>query len=386
MDMVHHAFISEFAPTLYRGPRDDDPPAKAAPPVSENTGRVSLRAVSKSYTGATGPVTALNEVSLEIAPGEIFAVIGRSGAGKSTLIRTINRLETPSSGSIWVGDVEVTALPERDLPDLRHRIGMIFQHFNLLSAKTVGENVALPLRIAGVDKKLIAGKVDALLDLVGLADKRDAYPAQLSGGQKQRVGIARALVHDPEILLCDEATSALDPETTLSILDLLRDINRRLGLTIILITHEMAVVRQIADRVAVLDQGEVVEQGPVWSIFADPQSETTRRLLRSVIADVPRDISDRLRYTPVAAGEVLLRVHLSDRAHGLGAPLDGLAEVLSRPVRLLQADLDRIQGRSQGSLLLITPFRSTSDTEALVRDLRGKTAAVEVLGYVESAV
>uniref|UniRef100_UPI0038B90981 methionine ABC transporter ATP-binding protein n=1 Tax=Elstera litoralis TaxID=552518 RepID=UPI0038B90981 len=246
--------------------------------------------------------------------------------------------------------------------------------------------MALPLRIAGVDKKLIAGKVEALLDLVGLADKRDAYPAQLSGGQKQRVGIARALVHDPEILLCDEATSALDPETTLSILDLLRDINRRLGLTIILITHEMAVVRQIADRVAVLDQGEVVELGPVWSIFADPQSETTRRLLRSVIADVPRDISDRLRYTPVAAGDVLLRVHLSDRANGLGASLDGLADVLSRPVRLLQADLDRIQGRSQGSLLLITEFRSTSDTEALVRNLRGKTAAVEVLGYVESTV
>lgn len=309
--MLHFSYISEFAPGFIaeREPDDALPLSRAA--VADR-GRVTLAGVGKTYAGATSPVTALAGISLDIQPGEIFAIIGRSGAGKSTLIRTINRLETPSAGSVTVSGQSVTDLAERELPALRRRIGMIFQHFNLLSAKTVAENVALPLRLAGVPKAERAQKVKALLALVGLADKHDAYPAQLSGGQKQRVGIARALVHDPEVLLCDEATSALDPETTRAILDLLRDINRRLGLTVILITHEMGVVRQIADRVAVIDGGKIVDLGPVATVFARPSSEVTRSLL------------DASHLAPQDSGGVLLRLTASP------AEAEALAEKLRR--------------------------------------------------------
>jgi D-methionine transport system ATP-binding protein len=196
---------------------------------------IAFENLQKHYSGRKGTVSALRDVSFNVERGEIFGIIGRSGAGKSTLLRAINMLESPSAGRVRVDDIDVGTLNEDALVALRRRIGMIFQHFNLLSAKTVRENVGLPLRVAGVKPKIVHERVDALLELVGLRDKADVYPAKLSGGQKQRVGIARALVHDPEILLCDEATSALDPETTQSILDLLRDINRKLGLTIVLI-------------------------------------------------------------------------------------------------------------------------------------------------------
>ncbi|EXF42874.1 ABC transporter-like protein [Pseudomonas sp. BAY1663] len=235
--------------------------------------------LGKTYQSALGSVQALRDIDLVVQRGEIFGIIGRSGAGKSSLIRTINRLERPSSGQVLIDGVDIGQLDEDQLVEQRRRIGMIFQHFNLMSAKTVWQNVELPLRVAGVPYGQRQRKVHELLQLVGLLDKRGAYPAQLSGGQKQRVGIARALVHDPEILLCDEATSALDPETTQSILALLREINQRLGLTIVLITHEMAVIREICDRVVVLEQGEVVEQGPVWRVFGAPWHEVTRTLL-----------------------------------------------------------------------------------------------------------
>ncbi len=213
-------------------PRDDTAPAV----VFDDAGKV--------FSTVHGePSVALANVRLDVRRGEIFGIIGRSGAGKSTLLRLVNGLEKPTSGAVRVNGVSIGELDERGLVALRRRIGMVFQHFNLLSAKTVYDNIALPLRIAGAPKAAIEKKVAALLELVGLSAKRNAYPASLSGGQKQRVGIARALVHDPDILLCDEATSALDPETTQSILALLRDINRRLGLTIVLITHEMAVIR-----------------------------------------------------------------------------------------------------------------------------------------------
>lgn len=309
--MLHFSFISEFAPG-FLAKRETEAPTAAPQVATADRGRVTLEAVGKTYRGANGPVPALQDISLDIQPGEIFAIIGRSGAGKSTLIRTINRLETPSAGRISVSGHAVTDLAERELPALRRRIGMIFQHFNLLSAKTVAENVALPLRLAGVPKAERAEKVKALLALVGLADKHDAYPAQLSGGQKQRVGIARALVHDPDVLLCDEATSALDPETTRAILDLLRDINRRLGLTVILITHEMGVVRQIADRVAVIDGGRIVDLGPVATVFAQPSSAVTRSLLEASQLALPE------------SGGVLLRLA------GSPADAEALAEKLRR--------------------------------------------------------
>src|SRR5476649_241796 len=228
-----------------------------------NNAHVRFSNLGKIYHGQQGPVDALQNIDLAIQRGEIFGIIGRSGAGKSSLIRTINRLEQPSSGRVLIDQVDIGDFNEDKLVELRRRIGMIFQHFNLMSAKTVWQNVELPLKVAGVPKEQRQRKVTELLELVGLQDKHKAYPAQLSGGQKQRVGIARALVQDPAILLCDEATSALDPETTQSILGLLREINQRLGLTIILITHEMAVIREICDRVVVLERGEIVEQGPV---------------------------------------------------------------------------------------------------------------------------
>ena len=244
--------------------------------------------VGKTYAGAAAP--ALTDVSFTIERGEVFGIIGRSGAGKSTLLRSINMLERPDRGHVWIEGTDIGKLDEDGLVGLRRRIGMIFQHFNLMSAKTVFDNVALPLRVAGVRRIEIDARVNDLLATVGLADKAQAYPAMLSGGQKQRVGIARALVHRPEILLCDEATSALDPETTEQILALLRDINRQLGLTVVLITHDMAVIEEACDRVLVLDHGQVKEQGPVWRVFADPQAEATLSLLRPLRKRLPANV------------------------------------------------------------------------------------------------
>lgn len=243
-------------------------PFPTAPDTRASTPHIRLQGLGKRYPGG---VQALREIDLEIRRGEVFGIIGRSGAGKSSLIRTLNRLERPSEGQVLIDDEDIGGYDGQRLVALRRRIGMIFQHFNLMSAKTVWQNIALPLRVAGVPRARIEERVAGLLQLVGLEEKRDAYPAQLSGGQKQRVGIARALVHQPQILLCDEATSALDPESTQAILALLRDINRRLGLTIVLITHEMAVIREICDRVVVLECGRIVEQGEVWEVFGDPR-------------------------------------------------------------------------------------------------------------------
>ena len=226
-----------------------------------------------------GETPALDGISLTVRKGEIFGIIGRSGAGKSTLIRCLNGLERADSGEIHIDGRDIAGLAEQELQPLRRRIGMIFQHFNLLSAKTVEENIALPLKIEGVAKSERLQRARELLDLVGLSDKAKAYPASLSGGQKQRVGIARALAARPALLLSDEATSALDPETTRSILSLLKDINRKLGLTILLITHEMSVIRAVTDRVVVLEHGRIVEQGETEHVFAAPKAELTQRLL-----------------------------------------------------------------------------------------------------------
>lgn len=228
--------------------------------------------VRKVYNQGSQKVVALDGVSLLVKPGEIFGVLGQSGAGKSTLIRCVNQLEKPTSGSVVVDGQEMTKLSGDKLRQARQRIGMIFQHFNLLSCRTVVENIAFPLEVMGYSRLKRRAKVEELISLVGLTGKADAYPAQLSGGQKQRVGIARALAGEPKVLLSDEATSALDPQTTRSILDLLRDLNKRMGLTILLITHEMAVVKQICDSVAVLNAGKIVEKGYVSDLIAKPES------------------------------------------------------------------------------------------------------------------
>ena len=240
---------------------------------------IRLEGVTKRYRSAAGERVALDAVDLSVARGQVFGVVGRSGAGKSTLIRTINRLETPDAGKVFVGDQEITAMKPAELRAARRRIGMIFQHFNLLNAKTIAGNVAFPLQLEGRPAAEIERRTGELLEQLGLAEHANKHPAQLSGGQKQRVGIARALACGPDVLLCDEATSALDPETTDEILGLLDGLNRDLGLTIVLITHQMEVVRRVCDRVAVLKDGRLVEEGATADVFLHPQSPVTRAML-----------------------------------------------------------------------------------------------------------
>ena len=240
---------------------------------------IELRHLSKTFPGENGPVEALKDVSLTIPDGDIFGIIGMSGAGKSTLVRCIDLLERPTGGSVLVDGIAAERLPERELRALRRRIAMIFQGFHLLMQRTCLQNVCFPLQLAGVRPAEAKRRALELLELVGLADKAGVYPARLSGGQQQRVSIARALAADPKVLLCDEATSALDPATTGAILDLLQDVNRRLGITLILITHQMSVVERICRHVAILDGGRVAEQGEVGQVFSDPRSDAARRLV-----------------------------------------------------------------------------------------------------------
>ena len=231
---------------------------------------IDIQDLSLTYAGPQGPVHALKNINLHIQAGEVFGIIGRSGAGKSSLVRCMNLLNRPGSGKMIVNGRDLLQLSDAQLRQARQEIGMVFQHFNLLSSRTVFDNAALPLELAGVSKAQIAQRITPLLELVGLAHLANRYPAQISGGQKQRVGIARALASNPRVLLSDEATSALDPETTRSILDLLRQVNRELGVTVVLITHQMQVIKQIADRVAVMEAGQVVELGAVLDVFTNP--------------------------------------------------------------------------------------------------------------------
>jgi D-methionine transport system ATP-binding protein len=334
--------------------------------------------VGKVYRPSSGPVHALHDIDLSIPRGSIFGIIGRSGAGKSSLLRTINGLEAPSAGRVVVDGQDVAALDKAGLIALRRRVGMIFQHFNLLSAKTVWHNVALPLVVAGAPKAEIAQRVAEVVALTGLEGKERAYPSRLSGGQKQRVGIARALVHRPDILLCDEATSALDPETTLSILRLLKDINRRFKITIVLITHEMSVIREICDQVVVLDGGRIAEVGPVWRVFGDPEHPATRALLEPLNRDIPADVAEQLKPHPEpGASSAVVELTYIGKS-GLEPDPLAIAKAFGGPFRLLQSSLDRIQGHVYGRLLAVGPA-------GLLRDV-GQFARVadraRILGYV----
>jgi D-methionine transport system ATP-binding protein len=342
---------------------------EAAPLVAK------LDAVSKHF----GAAAALDGVTLQVRRGEVLGLIGRSGAGKSTLIRCLNGLERPDSGAVEIEGREITTLSERQLQPLRRRIGMIFQHFNLLSAQTVADNIALPLKIEGQPRAARRRRVAELLDLIGLSDKANAYPAQLSGGQKQRVGIARALAARPALLLSDEATSALDPETTDVILQLLQDINRRFGLTILLITHEMGVVRAIADRVVVLDGGRVVEEGPVWRVFASPRHATTLSLLRAYQPALPPALAARLKPGP-GRRMVVKALVVGEQAR---APLLAqLALATGAQAALLHGGVDTVQDIPIGALFVALDGADAAAFAAALAFLRQHASEAEVLGHV----
>jgi D-methionine transport system ATP-binding protein len=368
---------------LFETERRPRKPAKSPLPVAlpePSPVHVRIEHVHKRF----GEVVALGDISFEVHRSDIFGIIGRSGAGKSTLLRSINMLERPTAGRVAIDGIDIDLLSEAELVAQRRRIGMIFQHFNLLSAKTVRDNVGLPLKIAGAARDRIRERVDYLLEMVHLTDKAKAYPANLSGGQKQRVGIARALVHNPEILLCDEATSALDPETTVSILELLREINEKLKITIVLITHDMAVIRAVCNKVAVLDHGDIVEQGEVWTVFGNPRAEATRSLLRPLKHDIPDDLKEKLRgeLPPDSDGRALFSLSFSGQGEAEGLSLATLLS-LAPDIRLLHGGLDRIQGHSQGILLFSVPADALASP---VLQSRLANHSIEMLGYVPDDV
>lgn len=328
-----------------------------------------------------GETPAVNDISLSVKRGEILGIIGRSGAGKSTLIRCLNGLERPDSGSVIIEGQEITGLSESQLQPVRRRIGMIFQHFNLMSAKTVAQNIAMPLKIAGIARRERQKITTDLLELVGLSDRANHYPAQLSGGQKQRVGIARALAAKPSLLLSDEATSALDPETTQSILALLKDINQKLGLTILLITHEMDVIRRIADRVIVLDQGKIAEQGPVWEVFARPKADTTKNLLQMLTPRLPETIASRLKSEPQTSDEAIIRIRISGAA-ARRPVINDIAQASGLNARLVHGGIDTVQGEPVGTLFLGLPAQDKAALQQAVTFLNTICDETEVAGYV----
>ncbi len=344
---------------------------------------VAFEQVSKRFAAgrSSAEVVALDNIDLVVPRGSVTGIIGRSGAGKSTLIRLVNGLEKPSSGRVLVDGIDVAGLDEKSLRAVRRSIGMIFQHFNLLSSRTAFDNVALPLEISGTDKRSIEQRVSPLLDLVGLSDKRDRYPSELSGGQKQRIGIARALATEPKLLLSDEATSALDPETTRSILDLLRKINKELGLTVLLITHEMEVVKSIADHVAVIDGGRIVEQGPTFDVFTGHAHETTRALLGGLAGmHLPEFLTSRMSKEPQAGSRTILRVIFKGE-NATEPMLARLGSDLGIEVNILAGAVDEIAGRPFG--MLVVSLRA--DDAKIVQAqhfLASHGLASEVVGYV----
>lgn len=348
---------------------------------------IKLEHITQLYRTPEGrEFKALDDVSLSIKPGEIFGIIGRSGAGKSTLVRCINLLNRPSEGRVIVDSKNMLELDEAALREMRRSIGMIFQHFNLLSSRTIYDNVALPLVLTNTPKDEIKRTVEPLLELVGLTEHARKYPSQLSGGQKQRVGIARALTNNPKVLLSDEATSALDPETTAATLALLKDINKKLGLTVVMITHEMQVVKQICDRVAVMNHGKVVEEGPVTDIFMRPRHETTKALIGNVMArDLPEGILERVRRAVAEHEEEdyvrLVRLVYSEE--------DVTSPVISECSRrfnvdfnILRGSVDDVHGHTLGSLTVLIEAPLESYVKA-VSFLRERGVIVEEIHDVQ---
>lgn len=338
---------------------------------------IQLNNISKSFEVKATRIDALKDISLSIEKGEIFGVIGASGAGKSTLIRCVNLLERPDSGQVIIENDDLMSLSATGLMLKRRKIGMIFQHFNLLSSRTVYGNISFPLELEGKSKEFISQKVLELLRLVGLEDKADVYPANLSGGQKQRVAIARALANDPYILLCDEATSALDPATTKSILKLLKKINKQLDLTILLITHEMDVIKSICDQVAVLDHGELIETGPVESIFANPRETTTKNFIQSSLeVEIPLSFQERLKST----GNPLVEIYLTSNEESIPF-IQHLEQQYQVKTNIITAQIDYIGEMKFGVILAELSGEKENVTRSL-SFLKEKHSQTKLLGYV----
>ena len=344
---------------------------------------IKLNNITKIFTLPDKKLTALDNVSLHVPKGQICGVIGASGAGKSTLIRCVNLLERPTHGAVVIDDVDLTQLSDAELVKTRRQIGMIFQHFNLLTSRTVFENIALPLELENKSKAEIQEKTTALLALVGLSDKHNVYPANLSGGQKQRVAIARALASDPKVLLCDEATSALDPATTQSILKLLKEINRTLGITILLITHEMEVVKRISDQVAVIDKGRLIEQGTVSEIFSNPKTELAQEFISSTFhITLPEEYLENLSDTPKHAKSYpIIKFEFTGRS--VDAPLLSQAsKKFGVELSILTSQIDYAGGVKFGFTIAEVEGDEDAITQAKVY-LMENNVRVEVLGYVQ---
>ena len=340
---------------------------------------IELTHISKDFASGGRTVHAVQDVSLSIGKGEIFGIIGFSGAGKSTLVRCINLLERPTSGSVTVDGKEMTALSARELRQARKKIGMIFQHFNLMPSRTVFGNVAYPLRGSGLSREQIADKVHRLLELVGIGDKAEAYPKQLSGGQKQRVALARALANDPNVLLCDEATSALDPQTTKAILRLLKNLNEKLGITVVIITHEMAVVKEICDRVAVMEHGRVVEQGEVFNVFADPRQEITRSFIHTTsnLRKIEELIEEDSPVVQLKPGELIVRLSYIQR--NVSEPLiSTVSRKFDITLNIIFSDIAIVQNAPIGGTVAIISGERAQITQAIAY-LIEKNVGVEVI-------
>lgn len=344
---------------------------------------IQLSHIEKTYDSPSGPVKALKGIDLTIERGEIFGIIGLSGAGKSTLIRCINMLERPTAGKVIVDGQDMTVMSEKELRKARKNIGMIFQHFNLLSSATVYDNIAFPLRLSHTPEAEIKKKVLPLLELVGLADKAHQYPSQLSGGQKQRVGIARALASEPKVLLCDEATSALDPQTTRSILELIQDINRKLSLTVVVITHEMQVIKDICDKVAVIENGVIAEQGTVLEVFTNPQEPITKDFISVLLSnELPAAFrGGEVSKTPLPGAYLLLRLTFI----GESADDPVLAGMIRKfpeiEVTMLFGNLDQIKSTPFGRMIIGITGPEATIQEA-IQYLRQQDLKEEVIGYV----
>lgn len=340
---------------------------------------IELVKLSKTFSTAEGNVEALKEISLRIEDGDVFGVIGLSGAGKSTLVRCINLLERPTEGKVLLDGKDLTLLPPKELREARKSVSMIFQGFHLLMQRTALENVCFPLELAGMKRAEARSRAEELLKLVELPDKAGAYPVQLSGGQKQRIAIARALASDPRVLLCDEATSALDPQTTRQILKLLKTLNEKLGITIVLITHEMAVVKEICSHVAVMDHGSVVEQGDVYSIFANPKMQITQNFIRTTsnLHKMEELIAEGARIAELQPGELIIRLSYIER-NVAEAVISQISRRYNVDVNILFANVEILQGSQLGGTVAIISGDRADVTKAIEYFIE-KNVEVEVL-------